>query len=85
MKKKFGDQMKDDYRNFRDPVKQSFRNMRDNITDGVQDAFADKSKLSMSLDNRQVVHHNMPGFGCFERMHVGRCCLHASGNAGIDS
>ena len=40
MKKKFGDQMKDDYRNFRDPVKQSFRNMRDNITDGVQDAFA---------------------------------------------
>lgn len=40
MKKTFGDQMKDDYRNFRDPVKQSFRNMRDNIADGVQDAFA---------------------------------------------
>ena len=40
MKKKLGDQMKDDYRNFRDPVKQSFRNMRDNIADGVQDAFA---------------------------------------------
>lgn len=39
MKKKLGDQMKDDYRNFRDPVKQSFRNMRDNIADGVQDAF----------------------------------------------
>lgn len=40
MKKTFGDQMKDDYRNFRDPVKQSFQNMRDNIADGVQDAFA---------------------------------------------
>ena len=40
MKKTFGDQMKDGYRNFRDPVKQSFRNMRDNIADGVQDAFA---------------------------------------------